>query len=106
MRAMDALTQNLIDSLTQILSKESVEVSLATLQVCAPILIEHLQMVKKSAVDRRDVESQLRKALDNWLREHPQPDVARQALLEVLEKELLGKPLTAVVPGAQGGVSA
>jgi len=59
MRAMDALTQNLIDSLTQILSKESVEVSLATLQVCAPILIEHLQMVKKSAVDRRDVESQL-----------------------------------------------
>ncbi|WP_259111253.1 hypothetical protein [Pseudomonas sp. JUb42] len=92
MRAMDALTQNLIDSLTQILSKESTEVSLATLQICAPVLIEHLQVVKHSAVDRRDVESQLRKALDNWLKEHPQPDMARQSLQELLEQELLGKP--------------
>jgi hypothetical protein len=103
---MDALTQNLIDSLTQILSKESTEVSLVTLQICAPVLIEHLQLVKQSAVDRRDVESQLRKAMDNWLKDHPQPDVARQALLEVLERELLGKSNDTGAPGAQGGVSA
>lgn len=93
MRAMDALTQNLIDCLTLIL-KQSPEESLATLQVCAPVLIDHLQQVKHSAVDRREIETQLRKALDSWLTKHPQPDGAQQALLENLERELFGKEFT------------
>lgn len=90
MRAMDNLTQNLIDSLTQIL-REPQEDSLLALKVCAPVLIEHLQLVKHTAVDRREIESQLRKALDQWLEQHPQPDSAQRALLTLLEKELLGK---------------
>ncbi len=90
MRAMDALTQNLIDSLTQIL-RDPQEESLLALKVCAPVLIEHLQVVKHIAVDRREIETQLRKALDQWLLHHPQPDSAQRSLLTLLEKELLVK---------------
>ncbi|EPN74369.1 hypothetical protein A233_18557, partial [Pseudomonas syringae pv. actinidiae ICMP 19097] len=60
---MDALTQNLIDSLTQILTNPQEE-SLIALRICAPVLIEHLQVVKHVAVDRREIQSQLHKALD------------------------------------------
>ncbi|MFJ5299193.1 hypothetical protein ACIQAL_22010 [Pseudomonas sp. NPDC088368] len=102
MRTMDALTQNLIDSLTRILS-ESVEDSLATLHVCAPVLIENLQMVKRSAVDRREIEAQIRKALDTWQKQHPLPDAAQQALLENLENELFGKPLSIETDVRAGG---
>ncbi|EGH25863.1 hypothetical protein PSYMO_32399, partial [Pseudomonas amygdali pv. mori str. 301020] len=48
MIAMDALTQNLIDSLTQILQCPQ-EDSLLALKICAPVLIEHLQVVKHVA---------------------------------------------------------
>ncbi|MBI6855547.1 hypothetical protein YA0002_22550 [Pseudomonas cichorii] len=90
MRAMDALTQSLIDHLTQLLHSPQ-EDSLATLQICAPVLIENLRIVKDSAVDRREIIPQLRKAVDKWLAQHPQPDTAQQDLLVVLERELLGK---------------
>lgn len=90
MRAMDALTQNLIDSLTQIL-KDPQEESLEALKVCAPVLIEHLQVIKHIAVDRREIGAQLHKALDQWLKHHPQPDNAQRALLTLLNQELLAK---------------
>ncbi|NAT17830.1 hypothetical protein CU663_26840, partial [Pseudomonas syringae pv. actinidifoliorum] len=74
MRAMDALTQNLIDSLTQILTNPQEE-SLIALKICAPVLIEHLQVVKHAAVDpSKRSNSQLHKALDQWLEHHPQPE--------------------------------
>ncbi|MCD5972333.1 MULTISPECIES: hypothetical protein [Pseudomonas] len=92
MRAMDALTQNLIDSLTQIL-KDPQEESLQALKICAPVLIEHLQVVKHVAVDRREIQSQLHKALDQWLEHHPQPESAQKALLALLDQELLTKQL-------------
>ncbi|MFS2159657.1 hypothetical protein ACCD10_20200 [Pseudomonas sp. Pseusp122] len=104
MRAMDTLTQNLIDSLTQLLQVPQ-EDSLAALHVCAPVLIEHLQTVKHNAVDRRDIEAQLRKALDRWLTQHPQPDSAQRLLLETLEKELFGKT-SALRLVESGGASA
>lgn len=92
MRAMDALTQNLIDSLTQIL-KDPQEESLLALQICAPVLIDHLKVVKDMAVDRREIQSQLHKALDQWLAHHPQPESAQKALLTLLDQELLAKQL-------------
>ncbi|KAA8690536.1 hypothetical protein [Pseudomonas caricapapayae] len=90
MRAMDALTQNLIDSLTQILNDPQ-EDSLLALKICAPVLIEHLEVVKHVAVDRREIEFQLHKALDQWLEHHPQPESAQKALLTLLNQELLAK---------------
>jgi len=41
------------------------------------------------AVDRRDIESQLHAVLANWLRQHPQPENAENALLEALRKQAL-----------------
>lgn len=90
MRAMDTLTQNLIDSLTELLS-EPQEDSLAVLQVCAPVLIENLQTVRQRAVDRREIEAQLRRAVGRWLERHPQPQAAQEALLKFLEAELLNR---------------
>jgi len=90
MRAMDTLTQNLIDSLTELLS-EPLEDSLAVLQVCAPVLIENLQTVRQRAVDRREIEAQLRRAVGRWLERHPQPQEAQEALLKSLEAELLNR---------------
>ncbi|MEE4678396.1 hypothetical protein V2K64_19785 [Pseudomonas alliivorans] len=92
MRAMDALTQNLIDSLTQIL-KDPQEESLQALKICAPVLIDHLKVVKDMAVDRREIQSQLHKALDQWLKHHPQPESAQEALITLLDQELLAKQL-------------
>ncbi|QHE95714.1 hypothetical protein ACKUFS_03715 [Pseudomonas cannabina] len=90
MRAMDALTQNLIDSLTQLL-KNPQEDALLALKICAPVLIEHLEVVKHVAVDRREIQAQLHKALDQWLEHHPQPESAQKALLTLLNQELLAK---------------
>ncbi|WP_116817025.1 hypothetical protein [Pseudomonas syringae] len=92
MRAMDALTQNLIDSLTKILQCPQ-EDSLLALKICAPVLIEHLQVVKHVAVDRREIQTQLHKALDQWLEHHPQPESAQKTLLTLLDQELLAKQL-------------
>ena len=90
MRAMDRFTQNLIDSLTQLLSQPAQD-ALTALQICAPVLITNLQAVKSRAVDRREIEAQLDTALKDWLAKHPQPDEAQQALLEVLHREVLGR---------------
>lgn len=90
MRAMDNLTQNLIDSLTDLLSTPR-EDSLAVLRVCAPVLIENLQTVKQRAVDRREIEAQLRKAIERWLEQHPQPQAAQTDLLASLKAELLDR---------------
>ena len=88
MRALNSLTQNLIESLTQLLEQPG-EDALQTLEVCAPVLIEQLQQVLVRAVDRRDTESQLHTELANWLRQHPQPENAENALLEALRKQAL-----------------
>ncbi|MBK3447569.1 hypothetical protein [Pseudomonas haemolytica] len=88
MRTLNSLTQNLIESLTQLLEQPG-EDALQTLEVCAPVLIEELQQVLLRAVDRRDIESQLQAVLANWLRQHPQPESAESALLEALRKQAL-----------------
>ncbi|QHD05027.1 hypothetical protein [Pseudomonas sp. R76] len=88
MRTLNSLTQNLIESLTQLLEQPG-EDALQTLEVCAPVLIEELQQVLVRAVDRRDIESQLQAVLANWLRQHPQPESAESALLEALRKQAL-----------------
>ncbi|SDG71595.1 hypothetical protein SAMN05216603_103150 [Pseudomonas benzenivorans] len=86
MRALNSLTQNLIESLTQLLQKPG-EDALQSLEVCAPVLIEQLQQILVRAVDRRDIDAQLRGALGEWLLQHPQPEAAQQALLEALHKQ-------------------
>ncbi|MBL1308518.1 MAG: hypothetical protein COB06_014920 [Pseudomonas sp.] len=88
MRTLNSLTQNLIESLTQLLEQPG-EDALQALEVCAPVLIEELQQVLIRAVDRRDIESQLQTVLANWLRQHPQPENAESALLEALRKQAL-----------------
>lgn len=96
MRTLNTLTQNLIESLTQLLQKPE-EDALETLKVCAPVLIEQLEQVLIRAVDRRDIESQLRLVLDEWLRLHPQPETAEHALIEALRKQALIPTNTAKV---------
>ncbi|CAI8978955.1 hypothetical protein [Pseudomonas chlororaphis] len=88
MRTLNTLTQNLIESLTQLLQKPG-EDALEALKVCAPVLIEQLQQVLIRAVDRRDIESQLRTVLDDWLQQHPQPDTAQHALIDALRSQAL-----------------
>lgn len=88
MRTLNALTQNLIERLTQLLQQPD-EDALQTLEVCAPVLIEQLQQVLVRAVDRRDIESQLQKVIANWLWQHPQPESAERSLLEALRKQAL-----------------
>ncbi|WP_300731772.1 hypothetical protein [Pseudomonas sp.] len=83
MRTLNTLTQNLIESLTQLLQQPG-EDALQTLEVCAPVLIEQLQEVLNRAVDRRDIQGQLRAVLEGWMREHPQPSEAEAALFEAL----------------------
>lgn len=90
MRAMDQLTQNLIDSLTELLSQPGQD-TLTALQICGPVLITNLQAVKTRAVDRREIEDQLTRAVKDWLAKHPQPDEAQHALLEVLHRDVLGR---------------
>ena len=85
MRTLNTLTQNLIESLTQLLQQPG-EDALHTLEVCAPVLIEQLQEVLNRAVDRRDIQGQLRAVLESWLREHPQASGAQIALFEALSR--------------------
>ncbi|WLI07565.1 hypothetical protein PSH66_04325 [Pseudomonas sp. FP597] len=94
MRTLNSLTQNLIESLTQLLEQPG-EDALQALEVCAPVLIEELQQVLIRAVDRRDIEHQLQTALANWFRQHPQPESAEHALLEALRKQALLSPKSA-----------
>lgn len=97
MRAMDRFTQDLIDSLTKLLSEPGQD-TLTALQICAPVLITNLQAVKARAVDRREVEAQLDTALKDWLAKHPQPDEAQQALLKALHRDVLGREPDETVP--------
>ncbi len=60
--------------------------SLQTLRICAPVLIEELQQIQLRAVDRRDIVSQIKQLLDEWLQQHPQPDTAQQALIEAVDR--------------------
>ena len=85
MRALNSLTQNLIDNLTQILQNPE-EDALQTLKICAPVLIEELQQIQLRAVDRRDIVPQIKQLLDEWLQQHPQPDTAQQALIEAVDR--------------------
>ncbi|VXC23021.1 conserved hypothetical protein [Pseudomonas sp. 8Z] len=91
MRALNNLTQNLIESLTQLLQKPG-EDALQALEVCAPVLIEQLQLIQVRAVDRRDIDAQLQQALGDWLRQHPQPEAAQKDLLDNLRKQALISP--------------
>lgn len=84
MRALNSLTQNLIDNLTQILQNPE-EDALQTLRICAPVLIG-LQQIQLRAVDRRDIVPQIKQLLDEWLQQHPQPDTAQQALIEAVDR--------------------
>lgn len=88
MRTLNTLTQNLIESLTQMLQQPG-EDALLALEVCAPVLIEQLQEVLNRAVDRRDIQVQLRAVLEGWFREHPQRPEAELALFERLRKQAL-----------------
>jgi hypothetical protein len=97
MRVMNTLTQNIIDSLTQLL-KEPGHDTLQLLSVCAPVLIDELQQIKNNALDRRDIIPLVQSVLDEWLKEHPQPDGAIHDLQAALQK--LGQP--EVPPHARG----
>jgi len=88
MRTLDSLTQSLIESLTQLLQQPE-EDALESLKVCAPVLIEQLQQVLVRAVDRRDVEVRMRTVVEDWLRVHPQREVAEHDLIEALRVKLL-----------------
>lgn len=84
MRTLNTLTQNLIESLTQLLQKPE-EDALESLKVCAPVLIEQLEQVLARAVDRRDVEDTLRAIIEEWLRKHPQTGPTEQDLVDALK---------------------
>lgn len=88
MRTLNTLTQNLIESLTQLLQQPE-EDALESLKVCAPVLIEQLEQVLSRAVDRRDIDAQLRVVLEKWLQQHPQPETAEHALIEALRLNAL-----------------
>lgn len=90
MRAVDRFTQDLIDSLTLLLSQPRQD-TLTALQICGPVLITKLQAVKPRAVDRRETEAQPDTALKDRLAKHPQPDEAQPALLEVLYRDVLAR---------------
>jgi len=87
MRTLNTLTQNLIENLTQLLQTPG-EDALQSLKVCSPVLIEQLEQVLVRAVDRRDIESQLKLVLDEWFRQHPQPE-AETSLIEALRRHAL-----------------
>ncbi|WP_110968396.1 hypothetical protein [Pseudomonas huaxiensis] len=89
MRVMNTLTQNIIDNLTQLL-KDPGHDTLQSLSVCAPVLIDELQQIKNNALDRRDIIPLVQCVLDEWLKQHPQPDGAIQDLQIALQK--IGQP--------------
>ncbi len=83
MRVMNTLTQSIIDNLTQLL-KEPGHDTLQSLSVCAPVLIDELQQIKNNALDRRDIMPLIQGVLDEWLKQHPQPEGAIQDLQAAL----------------------
>jgi len=88
MRTLSTLTQNLIENLIQLLEQPGEE-ALQTLVVCAPMLVEQLQQILERAVDRRDVQHQLRVVLDDWFQTHPQTESAENAIFEALRRKSL-----------------
>lgn len=79
-RAMDTVTQELIDTLIDLLKKHPAA-ALQSLQVGAPALIDSLQIVRSFAVDRREMSALLIESLQGWLERHPQGDEASRDLL-------------------------
>ena len=89
MRVMNTLTQSIIDNLTQLL-KDPGHDTLQSLSICAPVLIDELQQIKNNAVDRRDIMPLIQSVLNEWLKQHPQPEGAIRDLQAALQ--LLGQP--------------
>ncbi|MBP7875644.1 hypothetical protein KA012_01445 [Candidatus Woesebacteria bacterium] len=85
MRVMNTLTQNIIDNLTQLL-KDPGQDTLQSLSVCAPVLIDELQQIKKNALDRREILPLIQTALNEWLQQHPQPEGALDDLMDALQR--------------------
>ncbi|KYC16505.1 MULTISPECIES: hypothetical protein [unclassified Pseudomonas] len=85
MRVMNTLTQNIIDSLTQLL-KDPGHDTLQSLSVCAPVLIDELQQIKINALDRRDIMPLIQGVLADWLKQHPQPEGAIHDLQVALQR--------------------
>lgn len=81
-RAMDTVTQELIDTLTALL-REHPAAALQSLQVGAPALIDSLQIVRSFAVDRREISASLVEKLNDWLARYPQPNDASHELLSI-----------------------
>lgn len=88
MRVLNTLTQNLIESLTQLL-KSPGEDALQALEVSAPVLIEELQQIKSNALDRREVMPRIQSALNEWLQRYPQQEDALKDLLAALARQKL-----------------
>ncbi|MBB3104439.1 hypothetical protein [Azomonas macrocytogenes] len=74
-RAMDTLTQQLIETLTELLRSHPAA-ALQSLQVGAPALIDSLEQIKLRAVDRREINALLQLHF-------PQADEAKDALLQL-----------------------
>jgi len=91
---MNTLTQNIIDSLTQLLRDPGHD-TLKSLSVCAPVLIDELQQIKKNALDRRDIMPLIQGVLDEWLKQHPQPDGAIHDLQAALQR--LDQPIGSTI---------
>ncbi|PUA42067.1 hypothetical protein C5U62_29960 [Pseudomonas protegens] len=91
MRTLNPLTRSLIEDLTQLLQCSG-EDALKTLRVAAPVLIGELQQILDRAVDRRDIQVQVRQVLEDWLCCHPQPEEAREALIDALRRQALIAP--------------
>lgn len=89
MRVMNTLTQNIIDSLTQLLRDPGHD-TLQSLSVCAPVLIDELQQIKINALDRRDIMPLIQAVLDELLKQTPQPEGAIRDLQAALQ--VLGRP--------------
>lgn len=81
-RAMDTLTQQLIETLTELLRSHPAA-ALQSLQVGAPALIDSLEQIKLRAVDRREINALLQLHLMDWLQRFPQADEAKDALLQL-----------------------
>ena len=63
------------------------------------MLIDELQQIKNNALDRRDIIPLVQSVLDEWLKQHPQPEGAIQDLQVALQN--LGRP--GANPGELGG---
>lgn len=101
-RAMDIVTQELIDTLTGLL-KQHPAAALQSLQIGAPALIDSLQTVRSFAVDRREISALLIEGLQGWLERHPQGEEASRDLLALRTE--LRLPEVRLPPQIQTGFS-